>query len=111
MDRLRLITNAMTRLRVCTADGRMDFRFKGEYKDIPQGLMPWFEVPHRRSQDATIICGHWSALGLYQGNGIFALDTGCLWGGKLTALRLEDRRLFQVPSDAGDAHKNISHPA
>lgn len=111
MDRLRLITNAMTRLRVCTADGRMDFKFKGEYKDIPEKLMPWFQVPARKSRDTTVICGHWSALGLYQGDNIIALDTGCLWGGNLTALRLEDGQLFQVASDARDAPKRISNPA
>lgn len=111
MDRLRLITNAMTRLRVCTADGRMDFKFKGENKDIPEKFMPWFQVPARKSQDVTIICGHWSALGLYQGDNVIALDTGCLWGGELTALRIEDGRLFQVPSDVQDAPKRISNAA
>lgn len=111
IGRLRLITNAMTRLRVCTTQGRMDFQFKGEKNDIPAGLMPWFQVPQRRSLDTTIICGHWSALGLYQGDNIIALDTGCLWGGRLTAMRLEDRRLFQVPSDARDVRRAVRHPA
>lgn len=111
MDRLRLITNAMTRLRVCTADGRMDFKFKGEREDIPDGLMPWFQVPQRRSRDVTIICGHWSALGFYQGDNVIALDTGCLWGGTLTALRLQDGQLFQVPSDARDIPERISERA
>lgn len=111
MDRLRLITNAMTRLRVCTLEGRMDFQFKGEKKNIPSGLLPWFQVPQRQSLPTKIICGHWSALGLYQGDNIIALDTGCLWGGKLTSMRLEDSRLFQVPSDARDACRAVSHPA
>ena len=108
MDRLRLITNAMTRLRVCTPEGRMDFQFKGKTKDIPLGLLPWFQVPQRHSRDTTIICGHWSALGLYQGDNIMALDSGCLWGGALTAMRLEDRQMFQVPSDVRDAPSTVS---
>ncbi|HZV98013.1 MAG TPA: symmetrical bis(5'-nucleosyl)-tetraphosphatase [Methylophilaceae bacterium] len=97
IERLRLITNAMTRLRICTADGEMDFKFKGELEAIPAGYMPWFDVPQRQSADTTIICGHWSALGLHTRGNLFALDTGCLWGEKLTALRLDDRQIFQVP--------------
>lgn len=111
MDRLRLITNAITRLRVCTRDGTMDFKFKGELKDVPAGLIPWFRLPYRQSLDTTILCGHWSALGLYQDDNVIALDTGCLWGGKLTALRLEDKQLFQVPCDARDATRKISGEA
>lgn len=111
MDRLRLITNAITRLRVCTRDGTMDFKFKGELKDVPAGLIPWFRLPYRQSLDTTILCGHWSALGLYQDDNVIALDTGCLWGGKLTALRLEDKQLFQVPCDVRDATRKISGEA
>lgn len=106
-DRLRLITNGMTRLRVCSAEGRIEFKFKGELDRIPSGYMPWFDVPDRRSRDAVIVCGHWSALGLQQRPGLFALDTGCLWGGQLTALRLEDRRVFQVPCDLRDSPRTI----
>lgn len=94
--RLRIITNAFTRMRICTAQGEMEFKFKGEVGDIPQGYMPWFDVPNRASADATIICGHWSALGLKVTPQAIALDTGCLWGGPLTAIRLEDRKVFQV---------------
>lgn len=97
MDRLRLVTNALTRLRVCTADGVMNFKFKGEVPDIPAGMMPWFDVPGRKSSDKTLVFGHWSALGLVVRDDVIALDTGCLWGGQLSALRLEDRRLYQVP--------------
>ncbi|MGY1490528.1 symmetrical bis(5'-nucleosyl)-tetraphosphatase [Methylobacillus pratensis] len=107
MDRLRMITNAMTRLRVCTPDGAMDFEFKGELADIPPGKLPWFDIPERHSADATVIFGHWSALGLQQRDNIYALDTGCLWGGKLTALRLEDRRTFQVPCHPADGARAI----
>ena len=103
MDRLRLITNAMTRLRVCTDEGEMDFKFKGKLADIPTGYRAWFEVPARKSADTKIICGHWSALGLHQRENLFALDTGCLWGGKLTALRLEDRQVFQVSCNPQDS--------
>ncbi len=107
MGRLRLITNAMTRLRVCTSDGEMDFKFTGVLADVPVGTMPWFEVPTRKSADTIIICGHWSALGLQQRDNLFALDTGCLWGGELTALRLEDRAIFQVPSNPQDVSLKI----
>jgi len=94
--RLRVIINAMTRMRVCTPDGRMDFAHKGLVRDTPAGYLPWFETPNRASREATIICGHWSALGLQIRNNLIALDTGCLWGGSLTAVRLEDRKVFQV---------------
>jgi bis(5'-nucleosyl)-tetraphosphatase (symmetrical) len=103
MERLRLITNAMTRLRVCDAQGVMNFRFKGEAADIPNGLMPWFDVPGRQSAQTTLVFGHWSALGLVLRDHLIALDTGCLWGGQLSALRLEDRRLFQVPCAPAEA--------
>ncbi len=96
-DRLRVVVNAMTRLRICTADGRMDLSFKGAADDVPSGYLPWFEVPGRCSAESTVICGHWSALGLRVEPNLLALDTGCLWGRQLTAVRLEDRRLFQVP--------------
>ena len=101
--RLRVIVNAMTRLRFCTPAGVMEFRTKGEAAEAPPGHLPWFEVPGRRSADATVVAGHWSALGLKLTPNLLALDSGCLWGGHLTALRLEDRRLFQVDCSAGDA--------
>ena len=104
IDRLRLITNALTRLRICTAEGVMEFTHKGEPRDIPDGFMPWFEVPGRRSKGEAIVCGHWSALGLHLDSDVLALDTGCLWGGKLTAVRLEDRALFQVPCERRSHH-------
>ena len=94
--RLRVIVNAFTRMRICTAQGEMEFKFKGELEKIPPGYLPWFEVPNRHSREATILFGHWSALGLKLDGKVIALDTGCLWGGSLSALRLEDRQLFQV---------------
>jgi bis(5'-nucleosyl)-tetraphosphatase (symmetrical) len=95
-DRYRVIINAMTRLRICTADGRMEFSHKGTLGDIPAGYLPWFSAPGRKSADTTIVCGHWSALGLVSQPNFIALDSGCLWGGQLSAVRLEDRRTYQV---------------
>ncbi len=95
-DRLRLITNAMTRLRVCTEQGEMEFSFKGELQDIPSGYMPWFDVPTRATQTSEVIFGHWSALGLQHRNNVYSLDTGCLWGGQLTAMNIHTKEITQV---------------
>ena len=103
-ERLRLITNAFTRMRICNALGELDYEFKGVLADIPAGYMPWFRVPNRLSKDTTIICGHWSALGLYQQDNVHALDTGCLWGGQLTAMCLETKAIWQVDFDPRDKH-------
>jgi bis(5'-nucleosyl)-tetraphosphatase (symmetrical) len=97
-DRLRCIVNAMTRMRFCTADGTMEFRHKGPPDKAPPGTMPWFDVPDRRHATHTLITGHWSALGLRITPELVSLDTGCLWGGKLTAYRLDDGAIFQVDS-------------
>lgn len=107
-DRLRIITNALTRMRVCSPAGEMELKFKGELADIPPGWMPWFTAPNRQTNDVKIICGHWSALGLEIKENIFALDTGCLWGGQLTALALENHQIFQVPCDLRDRPANLS---
>ncbi|MEW6515079.1 MAG: symmetrical bis(5'-nucleosyl)-tetraphosphatase [Pseudomonadota bacterium] len=99
-DRLRVVVNAMTRMRFVTPEGRMEFRApgaKGPPERGPAGCVPWFDAPDRRSADHAILCGHWSALGFRQTDKLLALDTGCLWGGALTAVRLEDRRVFQMP--------------
>ena len=95
-DRLRCVINAFTRLRFCQADGTMDFSVKEGADAAPEGLIPWFEVPGRRSADVTVVFGHWSTLGLMMRENLIALDTGCVWGGKLSAVRLSDRALFQV---------------
>ncbi|MBS1169351.1 MAG: apaH [Burkholderiaceae bacterium] len=95
-DRLRCIVNALTRLRFCTSDGEMEFATSSGVDTAPPGFMPWFEVPNRNTQDVTVVFGHWSTLGLLLRPKLIALDTGCVWGGKLTAVRLEDRALFQV---------------
>jgi bis(5'-nucleosyl)-tetraphosphatase (symmetrical) len=94
--RLRVIINAMTRMRVCTREGVMELGYKGDRVTLPPGVVPWFAVPGRASSTATVIFGHWSALDLVQEPNVIGLDTGCLWGRKLSALRLEDRRLFQL---------------
>lgn len=99
-DRLRVIVNAMTRMRFCTPEGAMEFRApgaKGPPERGPAGCVPWFDAPDRASADHTLVCGHWSALGFRQEGNLLALDSGCLWGGCLTAVRLEDRRVFQQP--------------
>lgn len=93
-DRLRAIVNVMTRLRFCASDGRMEFGSSGVQP--PQGFAPWFAVRPARDEPA-IVCGHWSALGLHLTERVALLDSGCVWGGALTALRLEDRWLAQVP--------------
>jgi len=87
-DRLRFITNSFTRLRYCDVAGRLDFKAKGEPGTQPAGYLPWFEVPGRRSEGLRIVFGHWSTLGLRRECNIVSLDTGCLWGAQLTAVRL-----------------------
>jgi len=96
--RLRVIVNALTRMRFCSPDGVMDFKVKGELAKAPAGFVPWFEVPGRLSAQTVLVTGHWSALGLKIMPNLLALDSGCLWGGPLSAIRLEDRALFQVDS-------------
>jgi bis(5'-nucleosyl)-tetraphosphatase (symmetrical) len=91
-DRLRVIVNAMTRMRFCTPEGRMEFHSKGS--QAPAGYLPWYEA--RRRESGLLVCGHWSALGLKLTPQVALLDSGCVWGGALTALRLEDRSVTQV---------------
>jgi bis(5'-nucleosyl)-tetraphosphatase (symmetrical) len=87
--RLRFTVNCLTRMRYCDKRGRLDFRAKGPPGSQPAGLKPWFAVPERRSMTQRILFGHWSALGRYDGHNVLALDTGCVWGGCLTAARLD----------------------
>jgi bis(5'-nucleosyl)-tetraphosphatase (symmetrical) len=99
--RLRCIVNALTRLRFCTPEGEMDFEMK-ENGSAPPGsnLMPWFDVPGRKSADNTVVFGHWSALGLTLRPNLIGLDSGCVWGGQLSAVELEQRTLLQVDCPA-----------
>jgi bis(5'-nucleosyl)-tetraphosphatase (symmetrical) len=95
-DRLRLVANAMTRLRFLHESGDMEFLHKGALADAPAELTPWFDYPDRQNLDVQVFFGHWSTLGLFQRADVVGLDTGCLWGGRLSAFRLEDGRLIQV---------------
>lgn len=98
-ERDRAIINLFTRMRYCSPRGRIAFEHKGPPGSQPPGLYPWFSVPGHANRDLKIVCGHWSALGLYVGNGIHAIDTGAVWSGKLTALQLdaEGLNVVQVP--------------
>jgi bis(5'-nucleosyl)-tetraphosphatase (symmetrical) len=95
--RSRVILNAMTRMRIVDSRGRMDLKFKGELSAVPEKFTPWFNAPTNRPPTRTVVFGHWSALGLYESRDFIGLDSGCVWGRELTALRLDDRKLFQVP--------------
>ena len=87
-DRLRVIVNALTRLRFCDAQGTMDFANHGGADTAPAGQMPWFDVPGRRTAEVTVAFGHWSTLGWLNRNDVLAMDSGCVWGGCLSALRI-----------------------
>lgn len=103
-DRTRVIVNAMTRLRFCDARGRMEFSANGSPETAPPGLVPWFDAPHRRTADTLVVFGHWAALGLVMRDDVIALDTGCVWGNRLSAVRLHAdparREVVQVDCDA-----------
>ena len=110
-DRLRVITNALTRLRFCTPKGQMEFESKEGLEAGPKGYLPWFEIKQRKTANVHVIFGHWSTLGLIQKPKVTGLDTGCVWGGKLTAVEVPDsaanrpfskRRIVQV--------KGYDHP-
>jgi bis(5'-nucleosyl)-tetraphosphatase (symmetrical) len=87
-DRIRVIVNALTRLRFCTAEGTMEFEVKDSAATAPEGYMPWFEVPGRKTAGITVAFGHWSTLGWMDRRDVLSLDTGCVWGGCLSALRI-----------------------
>jgi bis(5'-nucleosyl)-tetraphosphatase (symmetrical) len=88
MDRLRLVVNALTRLRFCTPEGVMDLKASGGIADAPPGYLPWFDVPGRKTAGTPIAFGHWSTLGFLQRPDIISMDTGCVWGGCLSAIKL-----------------------
>jgi bis(5'-nucleosyl)-tetraphosphatase (symmetrical) len=93
-ERLRVIINSFTRLRFCTSKGVMEFESKEGVGDAPKGYIPWFEVPNRKTQEAKIVFGHWSTLGLLKKKNVVGLDTGCVWGGQLTAMSLGKKPQF-----------------
>ena len=99
-DRLRVIVNALTRMRFCTAEGAMEFESKDAVGTAPEGYMPWFDVPARKTATATVAFGHWSTLGWLSRPDLISTDTGCVWGGCLSAVRFgastQDRELIQV---------------
>jgi bis(5'-nucleosyl)-tetraphosphatase (symmetrical) len=89
-ERLRVITNALTRIRFCTPTGTMEFESKEGFESGPKGYIPWFKTPKRKTQDTLIYFGHWSTLGLLRQKNVIGLDTGCVWGGKLTAMEIPE---------------------
>lgn len=97
-ERLKVITHVLTRVRMLAEGSRLDVDYSGLLVNAPGHLHAWFDAPDRRNRDVTVVCGHWSALGLLVRDDIIALDTGCVWGGMLTAIRLEDGKIFQEPS-------------
>lgn len=97
-DRFRFIINSFTRMRFCNREGKLDLESKGSLENPPLGYLPWFKIPDRKSKDNRIIFGHWAALrGKTNEPNVFAIDTGCVWGHSLTAIRLEDQHYFSVP--------------
>lgn len=92
MERLRFITNSLTRLRYCTPDGALALKEKGTLAARSKGLIPWFQHPARLTRNDRIVFGHWSALGYWNRDNVWGIDSGCLWGGHLTAIRLRRKR-------------------
>ncbi len=96
-DRRRVVINVLTRMRFCQPDGTIDLKLKGRPGSQRAPWQPWFDVASRASRDLRVVCGHWSTLGLLARADVLALDTGCVWGGGLTAVSLEDGRRWQEP--------------
>ena len=107
-DRMRVAFNAFTRIRFCTPDGAMEFAANGGPGSAPAGHLPWFDAPERRTSDVTVIFGHWAALGLMLRENLIALDSGCVWGNRLSAVRLaadpSERTVMQV--ECGECEGN-----
>jgi len=100
-DRLRCIVNALTRLRIVELDGAMRLKFKDAAAAAPPGMFAWFDHPQRATRHATVVFGHWSTEGLLVRPDVIGLDSGCVWGGQLSAMRLSDRAIFQVDCPRG----------
>ena len=107
-ERLRVITNALTRMRFCTPTGQMEFESKEGLEQGPKGYIPWFTAPSRKTQDVLTYFGHWSTLGLLRQHNVIGLDTGCVWGGKLTALEIsgsnKDSKKLEIIQVSGYDH-------
>jgi bis(5'-nucleosyl)-tetraphosphatase (symmetrical) len=102
-ERWRVITNYFTRMRFCTEDGKLELTAKAGIHHAPEGYAPWFEFMNRKTWDEPIVFGHWAALeGQAYSENVYALDTGCIWGGCLTAMRLEDKQRFSVKCKKND---------
>ena len=101
VERWRFVINVLTRIRFCAADGTLDLKTKEGAGAAPEGCMPWFEVPGRLTAGQPVACGHWSTLGLVNRPELLAIDTGCVWGGSLTAVRVDGgrREVIQVPCE------------
>ncbi len=96
-DRIRVIVNALTRLRFCNAQGEMEFDVNEGLHAAPPGYLPWFDVPGRQTANVTVAFGHWSTLGWLNRHDVLALDSGCVWGGRLSALKLVEGSSQQAP--------------
>jgi bis(5'-nucleosyl)-tetraphosphatase (symmetrical) len=111
-ERMRVAFNALTRIRFCLADGTMDFSFNGSPDTAPAGQLPWFDAPGRRTSDVTVVFGHWAALGLMLRDNVIGLDSGCVWGNRLSAVRLAanpaERTVVQV--DCGGRTQDTKTP-
>jgi bis(5'-nucleosyl)-tetraphosphatase (symmetrical) len=107
-ERLRVITNALTRMRFCTPTGQMEFDSKEGLEKGPKGFIPWFKVPSRKTKDVLTYFGHWSTLGLLRQHNVIGLDTGCVWGGRLTALEIsesnKDNKKLEIVQVSGYDH-------
>jgi bis(5'-nucleosyl)-tetraphosphatase (symmetrical) len=105
-DRLRFTLNTLTRARFVAADGTLEFRTKDGADAAPPGFFPWFDAPGRKTTGTPIAFGHWSALGLLERSDLLGLDTGCVWGGNLSAVRIDGgrRELIQVDCEAAQRH-------
>ena len=98
ISRWRCIINYLTRVRFCDAEGRIEMEYKGKIKDKPKDLIPWYDLPNRQTRDQNIVFGHWASLeGQVDTPNLFPLDTGCVWGRSLTAMRLEDQERISMP--------------
>jgi bis(5'-nucleosyl)-tetraphosphatase (symmetrical) len=103
-EQLRFTVNCFTRMRFCDAQGRLDFKYNGKLGSQPEHLIPWFSAPNRKSSALKIIFGHWSAIGYHEAQQCYAIDTGCLWGRQLTALKL-DKKMQRISIDCEGYHK------